>query len=96
MTEEEIINTAARLLRSCGVNAASWESGGTLGIAISEPEAELDEPKFFFGTAAERWAAEVEGSPAGLWTDVLSNDDNAAHIAHGILAALTRFVQDLS
>lgn len=90
-----VCESAASILRSCGVNARAWDSGGdTLGIAITEADGDPSEPKFFFGTAGDRWGASVEGHPAGLWTDVPSDEDDPTRIASGVLAALATFSKD--
>ncbi|MCC6387399.1 MAG: hypothetical protein IT302_08460 [Dehalococcoidia bacterium] len=92
-----VFDAAIAILRSCGLNAGWQQTGGNaLCIVVAEADGDLDEPRFWFGTGAERWAAEIDGEPMGLWTDVASDEGNPTQIARGILAALTRFAQNQS
>lgn len=60
-------------------------------MVIAEAGMQLDEPRFSFGTAGDKWAAEIEDDPSGLWTDVSSDESDPAELARGILAALTHY-----
>jgi hypothetical protein len=90
---ESVMEEVAELLRSVGVNAAvSDTGGGLLCILIAGSGEPLDEPKFIFGVAADKWAAEVADDERGLWTDVPSGEERPAEIARGILRALSNWV----
>lgn len=90
--EENLLETVAVLLRQGGVNAG-WQDtgGGTYCVVIADADGDVDEPRFWFGTADESWAGQVDGSPSALWTDVPSSENSPERIAEGILAALARF-----
>lgn len=95
MPQEQLLDRSVSILRRCGLNAG-WQDtgGGTLCVIVADADGHLDEPRFSFGNAGMHWAAEVDGDPAGLWTDVAADEDNPTQIARGILAALTRFSQN--
>lgn len=96
MQDDEVVNAAAEILRSIGLNAGSQDTGaGTLCLVVAPAGNSLDEPKFWFGTAAEFWAAEMEGEPVGLSTDVPSSETDAGRIAAGILNALAQLAGGL-
>ncbi|MGD9933421.1 MAG: hypothetical protein AB7T37_06855 [Dehalococcoidia bacterium] len=93
--QERLLDSAVRILRACGVNAGWQQTGGDANcLVVAEADGDLDEPKFWFGAAGDTWAAEVEGDPSGLWTDVASDEDNPAQLARGVLDALTRFARN--
>lgn len=95
--DERLLDATAGILRRCGLNAGWQQSGGgTHCLIVSGADDQLDKPRFWFGRAGDRWAAEVDGDPAGLWTDIDSDEDNPTQIARGILAAITRFAQNQS
>lgn len=89
---EELLEAVAEALRASGVNAGVQDTGGdTLCVVIAEADGSLDEPKFWFGTAGEEWAAQVDGDRSGVWTDVPSDEVDPAKIAAGILGALKEY-----
>jgi hypothetical protein len=91
--DEEIVNAVADILRSVGLNAAAQDTGGgTLCLVVAAADRSPDEPRFWFGTSGEVWAAEVEDEAAGLITDVSSSEADPGLIAGGILRALARTV----
>lgn len=93
--EETLLEQVVSILRHCGVNAGWQDTGGrTYCVVIAEADVDLDEPKFWFGTAGESWAGQIEGESTGLWTDVASDEDNPTQVARGILEAITRFSQN--
>ena len=94
--EETLLEKVVSILRRCGVNAGWQDTGGrTYCIVVAEADVDLDEPKFWFGTAGETWAGQVEGDSVGLLTDVDSDEKSPAQIARGVLAALAQFPADL-
>lgn len=95
LMDEQLLDAIVGILRRCGLNAGWQQSGGGIHCLIVSG-ADEDEPRFWFGRAGDRWAAEVDGDPAGLWTDIDSDEDNPTQIARGILAAITRFSQNQS
>lgn len=94
MNEDRLLDEVVRILRACGLNAGiSDTGGGILCIAVASPDGDLSEPRFMFGTAAEKWAAEVEDEPAGLVTSVSSTASDPRAIAFGVLEAIARFAR---
>lgn len=92
LMDEELLDATVSILRRCGLNAGWQQTGGGVRcLIVSGADEALDEPRFWFGSAGDRWAAEVDGGTAGLWTDIASDEDNPTQIARGILAAITRF-----
>jgi hypothetical protein len=90
MATEETLESTVKILRNCGLNAASADTGGgTDCIVIADADSSSDEPRFIFGTAADRWAAEADGVPDGIWTEVSSAETDPRAIASGILVALS-------
>jgi hypothetical protein len=86
----------AESLRSFGLNAVSWDSGGgIIGVGIAPGGTPPDELRFFFGTAAETWAGEVLNGDgeveAGLTTSVPTSTKDTSAIAASILYALADF-----
>lgn len=93
--DEALLEATVSILRRCGLNAGWQQTGGGVPcLIVSGADEALDEPRFWFGSAGDRWAAEVDGNPAGLGTDIHSDEDNPTQIARGILAAITRFSQN--
>lgn len=91
---ENRLDAAVRILRSAGLNAGIADTGGgNLCVVVAGADEALDEPRFVFGTAAEKWAAEVASESPGLWTDVASDEESPAEVARGILVAIARWSQ---
>lgn len=92
----KVAEEVARCLRTFGLNAVSWDSGGgMIGVGIAVGDSPPDELRYFFGTAAETWAGEVLDDvgevETGLTTTVASSVTDAAQVAAGILQALADF-----
>lgn len=95
-----MLEEVVEILRTCGVNATEWDSGGGMvGIAVCRGDAPPDEASFYFGDADTTWAAEVldeEGNQIGdlpTGVDTESEDPNA--LAAGILQALAEYALSL-
>lgn len=94
MNEDRLLDSVVQILRHCGLNAGVWDTGGgSVCIAVASPDGDLGEPRFLFGTAGEKWAAEVEDEPSGLSTTVKSAESDPKGIAFGILEAIARFAR---
>jgi hypothetical protein len=91
--DDELFAAVAEALRSVGLNAGTQDTGGgTECVVVASADRSLDEPRFWFGTAGEHWAAEVEDEAMGIDTDVPSSATDPNEIAAGILSALARMI----